>query len=48
MARSVDPLVVGKVIGDVIDMFVPSVDMAVLYASRQVRHTELRLFCLVI
>jgi hypothetical protein len=41
MARSVDPLVVGKVIGDVIDMFVPSVDMAILYASRQVQHTAL-------
>ncbi|KAG0613056.1 hypothetical protein M758_6G073300 [Ceratodon purpureus] len=36
MSRSVDPLVVGRVIGDVIDMFVPSVDMAVLYTSRQV------------
>ena len=36
MSRSVDPLVVGRVIGDVIDMFEPSVDMAVLYTSRQV------------
>lgn len=36
MSRSVDPLVVGRVIGDVIDMFAPSVDMAVLYTSRQV------------
>ena len=34
MARSTDPLVVGRVIGDVIDMFVPS--MAVYYGSKQV------------
>lgn len=36
MSRSVDPLVVGRVIGDVIDMFAPSVDMAVVYTSRKV------------
>nr|ACN54547.1 mother of FT and TFL1-like protein [Physcomitrium patens] len=36
MARSIDPLVVGKVIGDVIDTFVPSVDMAIHYSTRQV------------
>ncbi|CAM6029249.1 unnamed protein product [Sphagnum balticum] len=36
MARSIDPLVVGRVVGDVIDMFVPSVDLAVQYTSRQV------------
>nr|ANS56353.1 MFT-like protein [Zamia furfuracea] len=36
MARSVDPLVVGKVIGDVIDMFVPSVHMSVHYGPKQV------------
>nr|ANS56341.1 MFT-like protein [Ginkgo biloba] len=36
MARSVDPLVVGRVIGDVIDMFTPSVDMAVFYGAKQV------------
>jgi len=36
MARSTDPLVVGRVIGDVIDMFVPSMDMAVYYGSKQV------------
>ena len=35
MARSTDPLVVGRVIGDVIDMFVPSMDMAVYYGSKQ-------------
>jgi hypothetical protein len=37
MARSIDPLVVGRVVGDVIDMFVPSVDLAVQYTSRQVK-----------
>jgi hypothetical protein len=36
MARSIEPLVVGRVVGDVIDMFVPSVDLAVQYTSRQV------------
>ncbi|XP_015065328.1 protein MOTHER of FT and TFL1-like [Solanum pennellii] len=35
-ARSVDPLVVGKVIGDVLDMFVPVVDFTVEYASKQI------------
>ena len=34
MVRSTDPLVVGRVIGDVIDMFVPSMDMAVYYGSK--------------
>lgn len=41
MSRSVDPLVVGRVIGDVIDMFAPSVDMAVLYTSRQVNNVKI-------
>ncbi|KAL4201874.1 hypothetical protein AMTRI_Chr02g218160 [Amborella trichopoda] len=36
MARSVEPLAVGKVIGDVIDMFVPTVDVSVSYVSKQV------------
>ena len=36
MACSTYPLVVGRVIGDVIDMFVPSLDMAVYYGSKQV------------
>ncbi|KAJ9132060.1 hypothetical protein P3X46_034573 [Hevea brasiliensis] len=36
MAASVDPLVVGRVIGDVIDMFVPSVSMSVYYGSKHV------------
>jgi hypothetical protein len=38
MARSIEPLVVGRVVGDVIDMFVPSVDLAVQYTSRQVNN----------
>lgn len=36
MPRSIDPLIVGKVIGDVIDTFVPRVDMAIHYSTRQV------------
>ncbi|KAJ7975206.1 MOTHER of FT and TFL1 1 [Quillaja saponaria] len=36
MASSVDPLVVGHVIGDVIDMFVPSVGMSVNFGSKHV------------
>ena len=36
MARSTDPLIVGRVIGDVIDMFVPSMDMVVYYGSKKV------------
>lgn len=36
MAHSTDTLVVGRVIGDFIDMFVPSMDMAVYYGSKQV------------
>ncbi|EOY21256.1 PEBP (phosphatidylethanolamine-binding protein) family protein isoform 2 [Theobroma cacao] len=36
MAVSVDPLVVGRVIGDVVDMFVPTVTMSVYYGSRHV------------
>ncbi|XP_077244021.1 PEBP (phosphatidylethanolamine-binding protein) family protein [Tasmannia lanceolata] len=36
MAHSIDPLVVGKVIGDVIDMFVPSISMSVYYGSKRV------------
>ncbi|KAF8378634.1 hypothetical protein HHK36_029983 [Tetracentron sinense] len=36
MAASVDPLVVGRVIGDVVDMFVPSVAMSVSYGSKHV------------
>ncbi|XP_068643940.1 protein MOTHER of FT and TFL1 [Aristolochia californica] len=34
MACSIDPLVVGKVIGDVIDIFVPSISMSVYYSKR--------------
>ena len=36
MASSTNPLVVARVIGHVIDMFVPSMDMAVYYGSKQV------------
>lgn len=36
MAASVDPLVVGRVIGDVVDMFVPAVKMSVYYGSKHV------------
>ncbi|XP_039067958.1 protein MOTHER of FT and TFL1-like [Hibiscus syriacus] len=36
MATSVDPLVVCRVIGDVIDMFVPTVTMSVYYGSKHV------------
>ncbi|KAB5524547.1 hypothetical protein DKX38_022369 [Salix brachista] len=36
MAASVDPLVVGRVIGDVIDMFVPAINMSVYYGSKHV------------
>ncbi|GLT63535.1 hypothetical protein SLA2020_360940 [Shorea laevis] len=36
MTASVDPLVVGRVIGDVVDMFVPSVNMSVSYGSKHV------------
>ncbi|KAI8528623.1 hypothetical protein RHMOL_Rhmol12G0162200 [Rhododendron molle] len=36
MGTSVDPLVVGRVIGDVVDMFVPSVTMNVYFDTRHV------------
>ena len=36
MARSIDPLVVGGVIGDVLDMFVPAVELVVQYGAKQV------------
>ncbi|XP_073056397.1 protein MOTHER of FT and TFL1-like [Primulina eburnea] len=36
MATNVDPLVVGRVIGDVVDMFVPTVNMSVCYGSKHV------------
>lgn len=36
MARSVEPLVVARVIGDVIDLFSPSVDLSVSYETKQV------------
>ncbi|KAF3437198.1 hypothetical protein FNV43_RR19951 [Rhamnella rubrinervis] len=36
MATSVDPLVVGRVIGDVVDMFMPRVSMSVYFGSKHV------------
>jgi len=36
MAASVDPLVVGRVIGDVVDMFVPSVSMSIYFGAKHV------------
>ena len=36
MATSVDPLVVGRVIGDVVDMFIPRVSMSVYFGSKHV------------
>lgn len=36
MARSIEPLVVGKVIGDVVDMFTPAANFTVHYGSKQV------------
>ncbi|ONM30554.1 Protein MOTHER of FT and TFL1 [Zea mays] len=36
MARFVDPLVVGRVIGEVVDLFVPSVSMTVAYGPKDI------------
>ncbi|KAH7351567.1 hypothetical protein KP509_19G003400 [Ceratopteris richardii] len=36
MARSTEPLIVGRVIGDVIDNFAPTAEMLVQYPIRQV------------
>ncbi|XVF40611.1 hypothetical protein PTKIN_Ptkin01aG0127900 [Pterospermum kingtungense] len=36
MGRSVEPLVVGRVIGDVLDRFVPSIEFSVHYGTKQV------------
>ncbi|OIW10117.1 hypothetical protein TanjilG_21954 [Lupinus angustifolius] len=36
MATSVDPLIIGRVIGDVVDMFVPSVNMSVYFGTKHV------------
>ncbi|XP_078432002.1 PEBP (phosphatidylethanolamine-binding protein) family protein isoform X2 [Wolffia australiana] len=38
MATHVDPLVVGRVIGDVVDMFMPTVAMSVNYGSKHVNN----------
>ncbi|KAF3331410.1 ZCN9 protein [Carex littledalei] len=36
MARVIDPLVIGKVIWDVLDVFVPKIDMSVTYAGKDI------------
>ncbi|KAL6847754.1 hypothetical protein ACP4OV_021882 [Aristida adscensionis] len=36
MARFVDPLVVGRVIGEVVDLFVPSISMTVAYGPKDI------------
>lgn len=38
MASCVDPLVVGRVIGEVVDPFVPSVSMSVRYGTKHVNN----------
>ncbi|CAA7402213.1 unnamed protein product [Spirodela intermedia] len=38
MASHVDPLVVGRVIGDVVDMFMPTVNMSVCYGAKHVNN----------
>lgn len=38
MTSSVDPLVVGRVIGDVVDMFVPTASMTVKYGTKHVNN----------
>ncbi|GMH17074.1 hypothetical protein Nepgr_018915 [Nepenthes gracilis] len=36
MAASIDPLVVGRVVGDVVDVFVPTVKMSVYFGTKHV------------
>ncbi|XP_073156003.1 protein CENTRORADIALIS-like [Henckelia pumila] len=36
MSRNLEPLMVGRVIGDVLESFIPSVNMRVTYANKQV------------
>lgn len=38
MASSIDPLVVGRVIGDVVDMFVPAASMSIKYGSKHINN----------
>ncbi|CAD5164590.1 protein MOTHER of FT and TFL1 homolog 1-like isoform X1 [Musa acuminata AAA Group] len=38
MAGYVDPLVVGRVIGDVVDLFVPTINMTVSFGSKHVNN----------
>lgn len=35
MSRTTDPLAVGRVVGDVVDTFIPSVKMNVIYNSNK-------------
>lgn len=35
MSRTTDPLAVGRVVGDVVDAFIPSVKMNVIYNSNK-------------
>ena len=36
IVRSIDPLVVGRVIGEVVDMFVPMADLRVQYGTKHI------------
>ncbi|XWS66688.1 hypothetical protein CRYUN_Cryun05aG0222500 [Craigia yunnanensis] len=36
MSRPVEPLIVGRVIGDVLDSFIPSIEMSVTFNNKQV------------
>ena len=38
MASYVDPLVVGRVIGEVVDLFVPTMSMSVSYGTKHVNN----------
>lgn len=41
MARFVEPLVVGRVIGEVVDLFVPSISMTVAYGPKDISNGRL-------
>lgn len=36
MSRTAEPLIVGRVIGDVLDSFIPSIKMSVTFNNKQV------------
>ncbi|XP_050229584.1 protein TERMINAL FLOWER 1-like [Mercurialis annua] len=36
MARTVEPLIVGRVIGDVLDSFIPAISMSIKYSNKRV------------